>query len=165
MDIYVLKLENGKYYVGKSKSVDKRIKQHFSGKGCYWTQKYKPIKVKEIIKDCDEFDEDKYVKKYMKQYGIDNVRGGSYSRFELEKNELQVLKKEIDTSDDCCYKCGSSEHFVNDCTKKDWWKIVKTLAYDFFENITIENVCYRCGRPSHYANNCYATYDVDGNRL
>ena len=42
-----------------------------------WTTKYKPIKVVELI-EGDNYDEDKYTLKYMEQYGIDNVRGGSF---------------------------------------------------------------------------------------
>ena len=32
-----------------------------------------------VIYDCDKYDEDKYTRKYMDDYGLDNVRGGSFS--------------------------------------------------------------------------------------
>ena len=41
--VYVLKLENNKYYVGKSNDKEKRIKRHINGNGCTWTKKYNPI--------------------------------------------------------------------------------------------------------------------------
>jgi predicted GIY-YIG superfamily endonuclease len=75
--IYVLELESNKYYVGKSKELEIRLENHFNNNGFSWTQKYKPIKILEIFKDCDDFDEDKYTLKYMSKYGINNVRGGS----------------------------------------------------------------------------------------
>ena len=42
-NIYVLKLQGGRYYVGKSQDVIGRYKQHMDGKGSAWTKKYKPI--------------------------------------------------------------------------------------------------------------------------
>lgn len=76
INIYVLKLKNNKYYVGKTKSLINRMEDHLSGDGSAWTRKYKPISVEEFKKDCDDFDEDKYTKIYMGKYGIENVRGG-----------------------------------------------------------------------------------------
>ena len=63
--VYVLELENKKYYVGKTTNFDERFKQHKNGVGSFWTKKYKPIKVVEIVKNVSNFDEDKYVKIYM----------------------------------------------------------------------------------------------------
>ena len=58
--IYILELEEGKYYIGKTSNIDLRIEQHNELYGSEWTKKYKPINVLEIIKDCDDYDEDKY---------------------------------------------------------------------------------------------------------
>ena len=57
MFVYVLKLEHGKYYVGTSKSPYKRITEHFNNNGSYWTKKYKPREIIEVIPDCDLYDE------------------------------------------------------------------------------------------------------------
>ena len=46
-NIYILKLNNDNYYVGKTKNVNKRFQEHLSGNGSSWTQMHKPI---EIIK-------------------------------------------------------------------------------------------------------------------
>ena len=40
VSIYVLKLKNNKYYVGKTTSL-RRLKDHFSEGGSAWTKKYK----------------------------------------------------------------------------------------------------------------------------
>jgi hypothetical protein len=40
----------------------------------------------------------------MDLYGIDNVRGGSYSTIILGKNVKEILKKELLTASDKCYK-------------------------------------------------------------
>jgi len=71
--IYALKLEQGKYYIGKTNSPGFRIDQHFQSGGSTWTRKYNPISVLEIINNCDDYDEDKYTRIYMDKYGIEFV--------------------------------------------------------------------------------------------
>ncbi len=82
--LYVLKLEQDKWYVGiTSQSVEKRYIQHKSGfAGARWTKKYEPVKI-HYIKDLGECDleraqlyEGRVTRKYMEEYGDNNVRGG-----------------------------------------------------------------------------------------
>lgn len=80
LSIYILSLENGKYYIGKTRDISSRLNSHFEGNGSTWTKKFKPTMEFTVFDNCDDFDEDKYVKIYMSKYGIENVRGGSYSR-------------------------------------------------------------------------------------
>ena len=68
--IYALHLQEGKYYIGKTDNPQFRLDSHFNSSGSVWTRKYKPIKVLELISNCDNFDEDKYTLKYMEKYGI-----------------------------------------------------------------------------------------------
>ena len=63
-NIYVLMLEKGKYYVGKSNVPESRILNHFKNNGSAWTSLHKPIRVVEVEKG-DIFDEDKITKQYM----------------------------------------------------------------------------------------------------
>ena len=44
---------------------------------------HRPLRVVEIQKGGDRYDEDKLVKKYMSKYGVNNVRGGSYCKVNL----------------------------------------------------------------------------------
>lgn len=94
MIIYILKLENNKYYVGRTYNYDRRINDHFSCKGSYWTKINKPI---EVIKRIDNvnsnFEEDKILKETMMKYGIENVRGGSYVREFITCHEKHLLEK------------------------------------------------------------------------
>jgi predicted GIY-YIG superfamily endonuclease len=117
--IYVLRLLNEKYYVGKSTNIQNRIMNHFSNQGACWTKKYKPLEVVEIMKNADPFDEDKKVKQYMMKYGIDSVRGGSYSRIKLTTCEINFIKRELRTASDRCFKCGENNHFENMCGKNN----------------------------------------------
>jgi len=114
-NIYILQLEGGRYYIGKSNNLEKRRQQHLNGTASAWTRKYKPICVEKIIPNASVFDEDKYTKEYMSKYGIDNVRGGTYVSVELDESQEDAIQKEILGATDCCTRCGRKGHFVKDC--------------------------------------------------
>lgn len=117
--IYVLKCKEDKYYIGKTqKDVNIRFQEHVNNNTCSFTQKYNPIEICEIIKTKDALDEDKITKKYMMKYGIENVRGGSYTKLELEDWQIKSLKHEFVAMSDLCYKCNEKGHFAKDCSKK-----------------------------------------------
>ena len=77
VSIYILELMNNKYYVGSTARIE--VSMDDVNYHTPWTQKYKPIRILYVIYDCDKYDEDKYTRKYMDDYGLDNVRGGSFS--------------------------------------------------------------------------------------
>ena len=114
-NIYILKLEKGFYYVGKSDNVEKRYKQHLTGYGSSITKKYKPIQIEKIFENSSPFDEDKFVKEYMDKYGIDKVRGGTYINEILTDNQISNLKKELWGAKDLCTKCDRNTHWIKDC--------------------------------------------------
>jgi hypothetical protein len=89
--IYVLKLQKGKYYIGKTSNPQFRLESHFFSNGSEWTKIYRPLQIIELIPNCDDYDEDKYTKMYMDKYGIDNVRGGSYTSIKLDSTTRYVL--------------------------------------------------------------------------
>jgi predicted GIY-YIG superfamily endonuclease len=115
--VYVLELEDNKYYVGRTSNLQRRLQDHFSNfGGSYWTRTYKPIRLIRKIENCDSiFDEDKFVKETMAEYGIDNVRGGSYVQDSIPCDVRANLEKEIRFAKDLCISCGSENHFVHEC--------------------------------------------------
>jgi predicted GIY-YIG superfamily endonuclease len=117
-NIYILKLQGERYYVGKSENVMKRYQEHLNGSGSAWTRKYKPISVEKTIENVSPFDEDKYTKETMAKYGIENVRGGSYTAIELSAEDEDILRRELRSAKDCCLKCGKEGHFANKCPRK-----------------------------------------------
>ncbi len=117
--IYVLQLEKGKYYIGKTNNPKIRLNNHFNSNGSEWTKKYKPIKVLEIKSDCDDYDEDKITIQYMDKYGINNVRGGSFVSIKLEKYALDTLQKMSNGTNNKCFTCGKNGHFAKYCKEKN----------------------------------------------
>lgn len=155
--IYVLQLEQDKYYVGKTQDPKFRLETHFDSKGSVWTKKYKPINIHTVIPDCDDYDEDKYVLKYMNDKGIDNVRGGSFCEINLSPENESTIKKMINASGDKCHNCGKTGHFANKCNKTNNIEQNKKVKKIIKEK---EQRCYRCNRTGHYEKDCYAkTYD------
>jgi predicted GIY-YIG superfamily endonuclease len=113
--LYVLELEDNKWYVGKTADLAARFRQHQGGAGSAWTKIYKPIGVKESRRLKDGYDETNTTKEYMKKYGIDNVRGGSYVQPVLGEEIERVLKQELRGDSDVCFTCGLKGHFAGAC--------------------------------------------------
>ena len=113
--LYVLQLEDNKWYVGKSTDIANRFKQHQSGSGSAWTKSYKPVKIVETRRLKDQYDETNTTKEYMKKYGIENVRGGAYTQIVLPDYAEKALKQELRGDTDACFKCNLKGHFANKC--------------------------------------------------
>jgi hypothetical protein len=153
--VYVLKLEGGRYYVGKSDNVMKRYEEHLNGAGSSWTARYPPLSLIKTIEGVGPFEEDKTVKEYMGLYGIDKVRGGTYVTEKLTDAQRSVLNQEIWASQDRCTRCGSSGHWVATCRLSTAVPKITAAA----------GRCYRCDRIGHYASSCYARTDAEGYEL
>ncbi len=115
---YVLRCCDGKYYVGKTDNLDRRMDEHFSGVGCEWTKRYPAFEIIQTIVGCDKYDEDKHTLMMMEKYGIDNVRGGSWSTITLDRSEQEMIMKRIATAENKCFKCGKKGHFARECRRK-----------------------------------------------
>ena len=117
--IYILELNNDKFYVGKTTNTNLRIQQHFSASGSAWTRKYKPVRIIDQFIEKDTFDEDKHTLQYMCKYGIDNVRGGSFCQVVLTKETQSIIEKMIHSRTDTCYECGETGHYINQCKARN----------------------------------------------
>ena len=114
MIIYILELNNSKYYIGKTDNFENRLQQHISMKGSKWTKKYKFKKLIDKINSNDSFDEMKYTLIYMSKYGIENVRGGPWCKIDIS-DSISSIQHILNSSSDKCYNCGKTGHFANKC--------------------------------------------------
>lgn len=146
--LYILSLRNNKYYVGITTNLENRLEAHRRLEGSTWTKLHKVnslVGYKHIT--SNQFDakliEDTIVKKMMMIYGIDNVRGGTYSHCILNSVEIDTINKELLHAKNKCFKCGGIDHYSSQCYKR-------------------QLSCKRCGRKNHKTSDCYATTDIDG---
>ena len=160
-NIYVLRLEGGRYYVGKTTNVMKRYEEHLNGEGSAWTRKYKPISVHRVFENASPFDEDKITKEYMNQFGVDNVRGGSYVEIVLSDFHKQALQMEMNTAKGLCIRCGRGGHFMKDC----WTSSITPTHQIISQTARNEKKCNRCGRTGHVTFHCYATTHANGDDI
>ena len=160
--VYILRLVEDKWYVGKTHDPQKRMTHHFNRQGADWTRRYPPREVVQFIETDDDWDEDKYTLQAMALWGVDNVRGGSFCRFELTAEDKITINKMIRGSLDCCFRCGSMDHFAHECVVKEpivigGGKNKKTVRKH-------SHVCCRCGRKGHYPQTCTWDTHLKGGR-
>lgn len=164
--IYVLQCVKSRYYVGKTnRHVNERLADHFKDNGSEWTRMFKPIKMVEIIRNADEFDEDKITKKYMKTYGIDKVRGGTYTSIILPNYQIMSLERELCSASDLCFRCNRKGHFASSCYANTYSDGSHIDDDEDEDDCRSNTWCYRCGRGGHFANNCFAATHFNGERF
>ena len=164
--IYILKLKNGKYYVGQTHDVNKRYRDHRNGTGSAWTRTHVPLGIDQVIHHASPFDEDMYLKRYMSMYGIDNVRGGSYSQTVLTDAQKKAIVAELRTAEGSCMKCGRMGHFVETCYARTELVYYSSSSSDeSSEDEGNDTACFRCGRQGHWISQCYAKRHVNGHAL
>jgi len=120
--IYVLELEDCKYYVGQSAEPRKRIRQHFKGKGCEWTRRYNPVRKLLTKKKAYISEEDTIARQFMFVFGMENVRGGKYVKIDLADCEKKDIRSSFVSEYGLCFICLKTGHFGRRCpNRKSKW--------------------------------------------
>ena len=96
--VYVLALEDDKYYVGTSKDLHSRLYQHFNGSGARWTKLHKPIYVYEVTLGGRNEERIKTLE-IMRKHGWENTRGAVWSVCDM-KNPPKELSNESTNIDE-----------------------------------------------------------------
>lgn len=153
--LYVLNLDQNKYYVGITDDFEKRLYQHKIGVGSEWTKTYKYLSTREnkqISNDIAEHEETKLTCKLMLKLGINNVRGA------------QFCKVEPFTEKDTDILVGTIGHVLKISYRDIKTKIISMLEDEDEDEDELypKGSCYRCGRNNHYAYNCYARTNIHG---
>jgi predicted GIY-YIG superfamily endonuclease len=116
--IYILELEDSKYYVGRTNDLEKRLKEHENKSACSWTELYKLKKCLSSKLTRNEFEEENETLRMMSIHGIDSVRGATYCNVELLQHEKKMLSDRINHLQNRCFKCGSQSHFASACIEQ-----------------------------------------------
>ena len=95
----------------------------------------------------------------MLKFGVENVRGGSYSQVELSAAQRENLERELRGETNSCFKCGQSGHFANKCKVSGSFERFRTVSK---KKSGGEERCFRCGRRGHFKAECYAKTDSRG---
>lgn len=136
VNIYVLKLEDEKYYVGKTNHTFQRFNQHATGSGAKWTKKHPVVDLHAFHPNMKDSDENKLTIQMMQNYGVRNVRGGSWTKVDMTEREIRALDNKVSLR------------------KKKRSQRRKSGMF-----------CTRCGRTSHNFASCYARFHADGSVL
>ncbi|MEK9731470.1 MAG: GIY-YIG nuclease family protein, partial [Candidatus Poseidoniales archaeon] len=144
VNIYVLELQDNKFYVGKTDHTFQRFNQHKTGSGAKWTQKHNVKDLFAFHKDMKDSDENKITIQMMKKYGVRNVRGGSWTKVNMTEAEIKRLENKINAR-------GRSRGTTKPSQKK--------------ASASKKKLCTRCGRTSHTVEKCYARFHANGKSL
>ena len=138
VQVYVLRLQQGKYYVGKTKNLKRRLREHKErGAGCAeWTKIYPMIdrvpcslSYQPGLADSDEpatstqetgdanAIERAETLYQIKLHGIENVRGSKWSSVELTEEQKAEAMEAVRELEDRCYLCDAVGHLQKDCPK------------------------------------------------
>lgn len=101
VSFFLIELEHGKFYAGSSSDPVKTLEECREGLGVAWTQIHRPVRMREIVQVAKAEELDGYVRQWMLQYGVENVRGGSWYSPRLTDKDRQVLCGELTQQRGC----------------------------------------------------------------
>jgi hypothetical protein len=102
--IYVFKSTVGKWLIGEKKNMDHP-----------WMKTYRPFTLDKTIKQINT-NIQQIVNTYMEKYGVENVRGGSYSNVELCIDDYEHINRYLWMKNGLCRECGYTKHNSDICT-------------------------------------------------
>eukprot|EP00804_Cyclotella_cryptica_P020645 CCRYP_003467-RA/>CCRYP_003467-RA protein AED:0.32 eAED:0.32 QI:0/-1/0/1/-1/1/1/0/296 len=145
--VYVLELENGKYYVGSTTNRKRRIQEHINRRGSKWTREHKPIRVlREYRRIPSKYIlgmESRITAELMLEFGVNNVRGSMFcGTREFNMGDIDALTKFIGHYNDLNYR-------------KVHVRLSQTLpAVPNKTKKSNNGTCFCCGKYGHFAANC-----------
>ena len=144
-EIYVLQLENNKYYVVESYNKNNRIQNHIEGMGSAWTKKHKVInEIKPLTKKQNTFWELYETLELIHKYGIDNVRGSLFtSPYNINENDKVMAAQLYCELYGLCRNCGRNDHFISQCKHKEYAPWVEKFGGQLY--LCKNRLCQECG--------------------
>lgn len=102
-------------YVGETNNISSRWEDHINGT-CPVTKIYKPKRYIEITIRLDAYTERNVTLQYMREYGIDNVRGGPWTKLVMDFDTRKTIRQMICSEHGTCYRCNATDHYADTCT-------------------------------------------------
>jgi hypothetical protein len=138
---YILELENNKWFIHLSKSPETvNIECEFLFD---FVKHHKPTGIFEIVDINEVLAVNTIVKRYMKEYGIDNVRGGSFTEEFLPTHIKQALEFELaDSSEKHSETCEFFQMIYKKYsafTKEDIEEELRKIKEEHTKYITVKN--------------------------
>lgn len=114
-NVFVLACEKRKRYIGTYTDIQSVVQLYNSENGPEWTKKYKPVAIERTYENVNPEEEDRVTKELMSIFGINNVRGGSYSTIELTHDQKEYLERATREIVKCSPHCKDKTHYVKEC--------------------------------------------------
>jgi predicted GIY-YIG superfamily endonuclease len=100
--VYILELENGRAYVGRSCDVERSVREHMNGKGIAFLNAFKPTgrllpRLGNVSGRGEAAIRDETIR-YMRLLGIARVRGWKYTRLTMSNEEFKEAIGDVTTS-------------------------------------------------------------------
>lgn len=114
--VYVLELDDGRYYVGKSHRIAERLRQHTEGEGAACAKGYRR-RVTPLTARADDFEawERAETLARMRRHGIGRVRGWMYTAPDMGEAQRDHAYQQVCERFDLCRRCGREGHFAANC--------------------------------------------------
>jgi len=136
MNVFVLELTNGKYFIGHTYKSNFKLSELNSDK-LEWTRKYKPVGIIDFLENCTFDYYLKIINVYMDFYGVKNVYSGaefnidywnefvvfedpSITHEKMDADKEKFIKDDIiKTRENSCVLCGKIDHIISECESLD----------------------------------------------
>lgn len=101
--LYVLKCEEDSFYIGVTTNVNRRFRQHESGKGANFTRRRKPLSIHKVarlgvmtLREAEKY-EDACVIQYIRSLGADRCKGGRFFTDKVSPKNMRRIYDGLDS--------------------------------------------------------------------
>lgn len=181
--VYVLALQTGAVYVGKSHNVQQRVAQQENPRlACAWVRQNGGVRrvlpvLTQRQENLENWEQNETIAQ-MRQHGFERVRGWEFTQCgPLTTAQRETIKTLVCGTYNLCRRCGHGGHFATKCSggpRVAAWlaELLSAPGSRMREQGSGQRVgkrkrgaCSRCLRTGHTRDDCYARRDIYGREL